>query len=31
MNLKLTPKAKKFIAEKGNIITVGLAQQICYN
>lgn len=31
MNLKLTPKAQKVIAEKGNRITVSLNKQICYS
>ena len=31
MNLKLTPKAQKIIAEKGNRITVSLNKQICYS
>ena len=31
MNLKLTPKARKFILEKGNSATVGLDKQVCYS
>jgi len=31
MNLKLTPKAQKIIAEKGNNVTVSLNKQICYS
>lgn len=31
MNLKITPKAQKIIAERGNTVTVGLDTQICYS
>lgn len=31
MNLRITPKAQKIIAERGNNITVGLDKQICYS
>jgi len=31
MNLKLTPKAQKIIAEKGNNATVCLSTQVCYS
>jgi hypothetical protein len=31
MNLKLTPKAHKFITENGNNATIGLAKQVCYS
>jgi len=31
MNLKLTPKALKYIVEHGNTITIGLEQQVCYS
>ena len=30
MNLKLTPKAQKMIAEKGDSVIVGLSEHICY-
>lgn len=31
MNLRLTPKAQKAVAENGNNVTVSLSQQICYS
>jgi hypothetical protein len=31
MNLKITPKAQKIIAERGNSATVRLAEHICYS
>jgi hypothetical protein len=30
MKLKITPKARKIIAEKGAGVTVRLEEQICY-
>ena len=30
MNLKLTPKAQKMIADQGDSVIVGLAEHICY-
>ena len=31
MKLKLTPKAQKVIAEKGNTITIERDEHICYS
>ncbi|GFE60398.1 hypothetical protein AOG2_09860 [Geobacter sp. AOG2] len=31
MNMKVTLKAQKIIAEKGNKVTVSLNKQICYS
>lgn len=31
MNLRITPKAQKIIADRGNNVTVSLNKQICYS
>lgn len=31
MHLKLTPKARKIIIDKGSQVTISLSKQICYN
>jgi len=31
MNLRITPKAQKTIADRGNNVTVSLDKQICYS
>ena len=31
MNLRITPKAQKIIADCGNHVTVSLDKQICYS
>ncbi len=31
MNLQITPKAHRVIAEKDSAITIGLSKQICYS
>ena len=31
MNLRITPKAQKIIAEKGNNVTIRLEEHICYS
>ncbi len=31
MNLRITPKAREIVADRGNNVTVGLDKQVCYS
>ncbi len=31
MNLKITPKAQKIIADQGNNVTIKLEKHVCYS